>query len=80
MAQVARRRLATYLRAYERIGRGFVEALPAAGSNLKRATVEDVQKCSPTIAFGHSDFGGVAKERHEHLVLHAFNVDLQAVD
>jgi integrase/recombinase XerD len=31
------------LRAYERIGRRFVEALAAAGSNLKRATVEDVQ-------------------------------------
>ena len=30
-------------RAYERIGRRFVEALAAAGSNLKRATVEDVQ-------------------------------------
>ena len=31
------------LRAYERIGRRFVEALAAAGSNLRRATVEDVQ-------------------------------------
>ena len=31
------------LRAYERIGRRFVEALAAAGTNLKRATVEDVQ-------------------------------------
>ena len=31
------------LRAYERIGRRFVEALANAGSNLKRATVEDVQ-------------------------------------
>ena len=31
------------LRAYERIGRRFVEALGAAGTNLKRATVEDVQ-------------------------------------
>ena len=30
-------------RAYERIGHRFVEALAAAGSNLKRATVEDVQ-------------------------------------
>jgi site-specific recombinase XerD len=30
-------------RAYERIGGRFVEALAAAGSNLKRATVEDVQ-------------------------------------
>ena len=30
-------------RAYERIGRRFVEALAAAGTNLKRATVEDVQ-------------------------------------
>ena len=30
-------------RAYERIGRRFVEALAAGGSNLKRATVEDVQ-------------------------------------
>ena len=30
-------------RAYERIGRRFVEALAAAGSSLKRATVEDVQ-------------------------------------
>ena len=31
------------LRAYGRIGRRFVEALAAAGSNLKRASVEDVQ-------------------------------------
>ena len=31
------------LRAYERIGRSFVEALAAGRSNLKRATVEDVQ-------------------------------------
>jgi integrase/recombinase XerD len=31
------------LRAYERIGRRFVEALMAAGTSLKRATVEDVQ-------------------------------------
>ena len=30
-------------RAYARIGHRFVEALAAAGSNLKRATVEDVQ-------------------------------------
>ena len=30
-------------RAYERIGRRFVEALAAAGTSLKRATVEDVQ-------------------------------------
>jgi site-specific recombinase XerD len=30
-------------RAYERIGHRFVEALAAAGTNLKRATVEDVQ-------------------------------------
>ena len=30
-------------RAYERIGHRFVEALAVAGSNLKRATVEDVQ-------------------------------------
>ena len=30
-------------RAYERIGRRFVDALAAAGTNLKRATVEDVQ-------------------------------------
>ena len=30
-------------RAYERIGRRFVEALAAAGANLKSATVEDVQ-------------------------------------
>lgn len=30
-------------RAYERIGRRFLEALAAAGTNLKRATVEDVQ-------------------------------------
>ena len=31
------------LRAYERIGHRFVEALAAGGSNFKRATVEDVQ-------------------------------------
>ena len=31
------------LRAYERIGRRFVEALAAGGTSLKRATVEDVQ-------------------------------------
>ncbi len=31
------------LRAYERIGRRFRKALAAAGLNLKRATVEDVQ-------------------------------------
>ena len=30
-------------RAYERIGRRFVEALSVAGTSLKRATVEDVQ-------------------------------------
>ncbi len=30
-------------RAYERIGRRFLEALAAGRSNLKRATVEDVQ-------------------------------------